>query len=214
MDAVVGRDLGAEIIENKSLFTEDISYSRGIAGNALSHLLLWQYSFNNNLSITVAEDDCFFRLDFNEYFSTITDLLPPDWDIVHWGWNFDSILSLKLFNSFSNFYMYADQDLLRMNIENFRACNVKPFILELNSSYGLPCYSISPKGAAKLTSGCFPLSNINKYSGDTYNNTGLDVAMSTVYPKIQSYICLPPLVATSNTKDDSTANKFWTAPIK
>ena len=55
MDAVVGRDLGAEIIENKSLFTEDISYSRGIAGNALSHLLLWQYSFNNNLSINTSD---------------------------------------------------------------------------------------------------------------------------------------------------------------
>lgn len=209
MDAVIGNDLGEEILNNIELFSNDISYSRGVAGNALSHLLLWKYSIDNNISITIAEDDCYFRFDFNDCFDHVIKFVPSDWDIIHWGWNFDSVISLKMFNSFSNLYLYADQNLLRLNVENFRTSLIKPLILELNSSFGLPCYSISSKGAAKLYSGCFPLSSVNKYTGIPFNNTGLDVAMSTVYPNINSFICVPPLVATNNTKEDSIANKFW-----
>ncbi len=44
----------------------------------------------------MAEDDAVFREDFVAAQAEFLDKLLPGWDFVLWGWNFDSMLSVRI----------------------------------------------------------------------------------------------------------------------
>ena len=71
---------------------------------------------------------------------------------------------------------------------------------------GLPGYVISPEGAQVLTRECFPMDN-RLLTFASWNVAtpchGVDEIMATLYPKIEAYTCVAPLVMTPN--DHSTS---------
>lgn len=205
-DAVVGAELDDSITKNESIFSKNLNFNKGAMGNALSHISLWRYCVENDCSLTVAEDDCFFREDFHLIKSKLLGNENSDWDLISWGWNFDSPIYLNILKNISDISLFANQDQLRINTNKFLECKEFPKILPLRYSCGLPAYSITPTGAKKFLENCLPLSNINRYSGDVFNNIGLDLSMSTVYPYTNSFVCLPPIAGTHNSKLDSSAN--------
>jgi GR25 family glycosyltransferase involved in LPS biosynthesis len=51
--------------------------------------------------LTIAEDDAVFRADFEHEANRVIASLSPDWDMILWGWNFDSILGLEFMKNVS-----------------------------------------------------------------------------------------------------------------
>ena len=205
-DAVIGAAIGLDVRENRNFFAAELNYSDGSLGNALSHFLLWKNCIESGQSMTIAEDDSIFRDDFLQTSQEMLNQVGEDWDIIYWGFNFDSPLYLMLMPEVSGSALIFDQASLRKNNEVFKKSTDKPWMLPLNMCCGLPAYIVSPSGAEKLLNFCFPLSNINKITGQRFSNVGLDTAMGAVGAHIRALVSVPPLVITNNYKYDSSAN--------
>ena len=205
-NAVDGSLLTNEAILKTGLFEPNLPYTKGAYGSALSHLALWDQAIDTNNPVTVAEDDGIFRADFELASRQLISSLPQDWDIVLWGWNFDSILSLDVMPGVSPAVMQFDQAMMRNNIDTFQQTPSKVNALKLDKCFGIVAYTISPLGAEKFKRLCCPLSNfetffplLNRY----LPNNSFDLAMNRFYPATESFVCFPPLVVTRNEHSDS-----------
>jgi len=207
ISAVDGASLDKHTIYDGKAFESGLDYTAGALGCALSHLSLWELAITDNKVLTIAEDDAVFRDDFHEKANDLISLLPKDWDIIFWGWNFDSILSVELMPNISKAVMVFDQTTMRNSIENFKKLKTNSLVMRLDKCFGTPAYSISPIGAKKFKEMCFPLSTFTLYFpllNRRLPNTGIDIAMNKVYSSTNSFVCLPPLVVTKNEHAIST----------
>jgi len=207
VEAIDGQSLTHEAIVGSGLFGDKLPYTLGAYGAALSHLRLWEQAIRDERILTIAEDDAIFRIDFGAQHRKLLDAAPPGWDIVLWGWNFDSILSLHSLAGISSAVMLFDQDRLRKNTDTFRHSIGAPTLLPLDKCFGIPAYSISPSGARKFRSACFPLVNFNLHFpllNRELMNTGIDIAMNRIYATTSSHVAFPPLVVTKNEHSIST----------
>jgi glycosyl transferase, family 25 len=97
-DAVDGRALTAGQIESSGAFMPELraegTYDSHAYGCALSHHRLWMEAAAGTEPLTIAEDDALLRRDFEARSAGVLATLPPGWDIVLWGWNFDSVLQV------------------------------------------------------------------------------------------------------------------------
>lgn len=210
---VDGQLLTHEDIFNTDHFINPLPFpSVGAYGVALSHLKLWNQAIEENSPITIAEDDAIFRLDFKSKAEEIISQLPINWDIVLWGWNFDSILSLAVMPNVSPSIIIFNQDELRNNVENFKNNKSNSYPFSLDKCFGIPAYTISPKGAENFKKGCFPLENFELFFPGLDRempNTGIDVAMNKIYSTTNSFVSFPPLAITKNEHEISTIQKIW-----
>ena len=98
--AVDGQKLDiAELAEQGLLSTDLLQsefYSIGAVGNAMSHLSLWDRVLKTGKPATIAEDDAIFNLQFARSAAAVLGQLPPDWDIIYWGYNFDLFMMFQL----------------------------------------------------------------------------------------------------------------------
>jgi len=207
IDAVDGSALTPETLNDRDLFMPGLQYSRGAFALALSHLDLWNEAIRGGTALTVCEDDAIFRQDFEAQRDSLLGELSEAWDLVYWGWNFDSILSLNVMPGVSPAVLTVNQEELRNSIDTFRAGNALPRLLPLDKCFGTFCYTISAQGARKFKSLCFPLRNYSVYFpglGGSVANVGLDVAMNKYYPDAASFVCIPPIAVTKNEHEHST----------
>jgi len=190
--------LSKSAITDTGLFEPGLPYTIGAHGAALSHYRMWTEAQNNGQALTVAEDDAIFRMDFAAAHNALLESL-DDWDVVLWGWNLDSVMALETMPGMTA-AMYFDFGRMLERIEDFQALSMRPSLFRLDKCFGLPAYSISPAGAAKLKAHCFPLT---RYSvnfpllGDV-TNYGIDVATARAYPHIKAFVSFPPLAITRN----------------
>ena len=206
-DAIDGSALSQAWINASGLFEPGLPYTAGAYGVALSHLAQWNEIIASGRVRTVAEDDAVFRQDFQRQAAQALASLPPDWDMVLWGWNFDSILAFSPMPDMSPMVLISDEAQLRGALDQFQAQAVPPHLLRLDRCFGLPCYSMSPAGARKFKAACFPLRKFSLYFpvlDRVIPNFGVDVATNRVYSTANAYISLPPLVATANDRSSST----------
>lgn len=206
-----GKLLKFEEIHNDEHFIHPLPFpSEGAYGVALSHLMLWDEAIKLNKALTVAEDDAIFRADFEEKQNEVISKLPLDWDIILWGWNFDSILSLRVMPNISPAVMVFSQDQLRNNITNFICDKSTVTFFRLDKCFGIPAYTISPKGARVFKKNCFPLRNFEQFFpllNRNIPNTGIDLAMNNIYSITNSFVSFPPLAITKNEHKISTIQK-------
>ena len=198
-NAFDGAALPPDAITGTGLFQPGLPYTVGAYGAALSHYRLWDEAARMDCPLTVAEDDAIFRLDFAQTHTALLNRLSADWDIVLWGWNLDSILAMQLTPGVGT-AMYFDYAKLLESIEKFQNFADQPGLFPLDKCFGLPAYSISPAGARKLKSLCFPLT---KFSLDfpllgNIPNYGLDVATNRIYSNVNSFVSFPLLAMTRN----------------
>lgn len=206
-DAVEGVSVMGHLHALPELFDRDIAYLPGAVGCALSHLTLWKEAADTNKVITVLEDDAILRADFEEQYAQALEKLPADWDMVVWGWNFDSVVNLNVMRGISPVVMTFNQNQLRESIPAFQALTVAPQLLPLSHCFGTPAYSISPAGARKFIENCFPLKNFKQaVPGLPYplSNNGIDMAMNRIYGVTRSFCSMPPLAVTENDTPNST----------
>lgn len=211
VEACDGAKLTEREIEDPRHFIHPLPFpSLGAYGCALSHLRVWEMAIEQGRPLTVVEDDAVFRHDFREASAAFIADLPPDWDLVLWGWNFDSVLSVMSLAGVSPVVMVFSQDLLRENIKTFQASTVRPHPIGLDRCFGIPAYTVSPAGARKFREQCFPMKNFEMFFpvlNRNVQNTGVDIAMARAYSVTQSFIAFPPLVATRNERGASTIQK-------
>lgn len=206
-DAIDGLTLSSNDPRVEALGLHRMQWSAGAIGSCLSHMSLWRRAVSSEQAITVCEDDAIFHCEFSEIANSLIGKI-QDWDLILWGWNFDSILWLEIFPGISPASMIFDQNLLRNRIDKFSQENLSPYVLRrLLGGYGLPAYSVSPTGARKLLRSTTPIRPISPWSPILNRHVTpltLDIVLNTIYPSIESWVCFPPLVATPNIHEVST----------
>jgi glycosyl transferase, family 25 len=209
-DAIDGQTVDKSEFFNGLLAEEDLPYSAGAVGCALSHLALWEQSISDQTVLTIVEDDAILRCDFGEKSREIIARLPAGWDLVMWGWNFDSVLSIQAMPGISNTVIMCNQNQLRQSVERFRQFPLDIHIFRLDKSFGTCAYSISPEGSRKFKQRCFPLRNEPVYFpllNRMRQNDGIDIAMNNLYPVTNCYVSFPPLAITPNLNAESLTLK-------
>jgi GR25 family glycosyltransferase involved in LPS biosynthesis len=210
--AVDGRTLDvASLVANGTIEqAATANYSPGAIGAALSHMALWDKAIEDGIPLTVCEDDAIFHSEFERRSEAVIATLPPDWDLISWGWNFDANLLIDFMPGISPCLCSFDQGALVAHAHDFKTRDIRAQAFPLLRSFGIPCYSISPRGAQLLKKACFPIRatqiffpGINRH----IPNCGIDVAMNDAYPKMKSYVAFPPLVITKNEQHRSTIQK-------
>ena len=190
-----------------SMATYVINLDRSADGSALSHACLWQIASATDTPTTIAEDDAVFRHDFVAAARDAIAKLPPDWDLVLWGWNFDSILCVELLPGIAPCALLADQLQLRQKIEEFQARPIPAMPIKLLRAFGAVAYSVSAAGAHNLMRLCLPIRPAEilfPVINQVASNNGIDMMMSVAYPRLQAFVSVPPLVVTENRRDIST----------
>lgn len=205
--AVDGDALDRADLCARGLLQPDAAYSSGALGCALSHACVWQIVAGQDAPSIVAEDDAVFRHDFDAAAARVVAGLPADWDLVLWGWNFNSILCIDLLPGITPCALAGDQVQLRRNIARFQDGRAPAMPLRLLRAHGSAAYSVSPAGAAKLLRLCLPIRRADVFFPVVNRitpNDGIDMMMSLVYPQMQAFVSFPPLAVTENRRDLST----------
>jgi GR25 family glycosyltransferase involved in LPS biosynthesis len=178
-----------------------VAYTAGAIGCALSHLALWDMAIESGETSTICEDDALFNRYFDEMAPAVIAALPANWDFILWGWNFDSILLFDLLPRVSPCLGHFDQQAMRNGSADFQQQRVEPRAFGLKRAFGLPCYSVSAAGAAKLKAGCLPIRPLAvAVPGLPHgvNNYGIDVMTNALYSQIHAFVSVPPLVISPN----------------
>jgi GR25 family glycosyltransferase involved in LPS biosynthesis len=207
-DAVDGDALTPDEIAGSGLFTPEVAATYGphAYGAAMSHWRLWKDAAAGTGPVTIAEDDAVFRADFNERSAEVLASLPKGWDVVLWGWNFDSVLSVLPMRGVTPVAMLFDQDAMRGALDEFQALEEPVRALPLEKAFGLLAYTVSPTGAARLIERCFPQRPQEVFLpayGRYLSNIGVDVAAAAAYRELRSFACFPPLAISPNRRGES-----------
>ncbi len=204
VEAVDGRRLNVRDLIRQGLLAQPLrAYTAGSLGHALSQKKIWQQCIATAAAVTVAEDDAVFNRHFADKAGQTLAALPPDWDIVFWGWNFDAPLHVELLEGLKQSFLRFDARRLGPRLHEFQDLDYSVLPVRLLGVFGTPCYSISPHGAGRLSELCFPLRRepIPVPSlGRTLRNANIDTLMSKHYRSLKAYAALPPLVWTENDK--------------
>ena len=202
MDAVVGADQRADELIRAGVIAEPLTaFTPGALGNALSHKQVWEHAAATNAAVTLAEDDAAINHHFARKAPAVLAKLPPDGDIILWGWNFDSILHVAILNGIKELVAQFDARPLGSRVADFQAADYDVMPLRLVNAFGIVSYSVTPAGAKKLLAACFPLRNdpipipgLNRLLA----NISLDATMNRHYRSLNAFACFPPLVWTEN----------------
>src|SRR5215831_18590154 len=182
-------------------------YSKGKLGLALSHFSLWRKAIESGEPITICEDDAIFNYGFWDAAERVMRRLPPDWDLVLWGWNFDSVLMMDVLPGVSPCLVACDEEQMRIGVLHFQKQSLSPQPLRLLQAFGTVCYSISPKGARAFQNLCFPIPEVEVFFpalNRKLPNFDMSVMMSNAYPRTNSFVSFPPVVITMNEHGKST----------
>lgn len=205
--AVDGHMVNRSSLEAEGIIAPGLDYSPGALGCALSHIRLWQHAVEQNVPLTIFEDDAFGHPQFNEHWRTVAAKLPDDWDAVLWGYVYDPLfIWTDLGFSSSEVRFYDRAPAFTWNDTANGRSIYSP--VRLRHAFGTQAYSISPRGAKRFLDALLPLKKqFVPFPGTSIVNEdqGIDGAMNLVYPKTQSYICIPPLVVH---RDDGVSDRL------
>jgi glycosyl transferase, family 25 len=204
--AIDGNRVDRSALERRGIIAGDLSYGNGQLGCALSHVVMWRRAVENDSVLTVTEDDVVLARNFMPAHDLFLSVLPKDWDIVLWGWNFDRPVWAEIPEGVAKSTMHFDQDELRRNMNVFRNQEVPHAPVRMRHCFGTMAYTISPAGAKILLDSCLPLADkLVGFAGlgiGVYNR-GIDCLMNGAYPNMNAYVCMPPLAVSENRQEES-----------
>lgn len=211
IEAVDGNGLQVDQLLKEGVIQEPLwAYTAGALGCALSHKKIWEHCVSTGVATTVAEDDAVFNGHFEERAAEVLRRLPVGWDIILWGWNFDSVLHVEMMEGINQSVMRFDCPMLGSRVSEFQGKNYDVLPLRLIAAFGTVCYSVAPKGAQRLREACFPLTNETIYVPAFRSDIlsfNIDASMNKCYRILQAYVAFPPLVWTENDKANSDVNR-------
>lgn len=189
----------------------DLRWSAPSLGSSTSHIDLWKLCVAKNKPITILENDAILAPDFSRTVEELTSQV-PDFDFIQWGWNWDAIFTARFLGAFGTVITHFSQPEIPMHISYFQQLHVPRTLISLVQSFGIHCYTVSPKGAAALLAQCLPLnlSFIDRRDvGLYFRATTIDGVMNRVYPCINAYAAWPPLTIVENDAANSTVGQNY-----
>ena len=205
--AVDGKAIDRSALVRDGYIHENLDFTPGALGCAMSHVYLWERSLKKNKIVTVAEDDAIFSLYFENKANTLINGLRCDWDIILWGFEPRCFLWVEFSPASAAAEIRWQNGLTTLDRLSFQASPATVNLYKLLHNFGTVCYTISPKGARSLLNLCLPFGpKIVEFSGFNIRtkNEGIDVAMCDVYPKINAYVSLGPLVLPDLVSSDNS----------
>ncbi|HUO20074.1 MAG TPA: glycosyltransferase family 25 protein [Steroidobacteraceae bacterium] len=199
--AVDGRAVNRAQLQQAGFLDPAVTYTDGALGAALSHFTLWEEAAADGIALTVCEDDAVLNRGFQHRAAGLLAALPEDWDIVLWGWNFDSVLIVDGLPGVSECLIQSDQASLRTRLDRFQALELEPRALRLLHAFGMLCYSVTPGGARKLLAACWPIRAMQvavRGLAAPLPNYGFDVMCNAAYRQLKAYVAFPPLAVSPN----------------
>jgi glycosyl transferase family 25 len=188
-------------------------YSAGALGVAMSHLTLWKAAVEAAEPTTVCEDDAIFSQHFDAKAPSVLAALPAGWDLILWGWNFSPYVAFQMIPGAFACVLQSNDTEVRRFADHYRGQVFTPAPYRLIETFGLVCYTVSPKGARAMREMCLPLREMQirlAVQGRVAPNFAIDTLLNAFYGQLNAYVCVPPLVVTRNDNDTSTASKFGT----
>lgn len=217
LDFQVFRAVDGEDTTNTELRAPDFivphvnCYTPGQLGLAMSHRKLWERCTTSGKPIIVFEDDAWIRVDFRSVVPAIVSGGLHSWDIIVCGYNLDSALDFELIPGCDARCSFSVQFPTVSHLLSFAGMRGQPALRRLRNAFGTCGYIISPQGARKLTSACFPM-NDAPIPIPALNARmvafSLDSMMNGVFRKISAWVCVPPLVLTPNDQNSSSTT-LW-----
>ncbi len=203
--AVDGGTLDRDACVRDGIITDDNHYRTGAIGCAMSHINLWRECAAGTIPFHVVEDDIILRHDFQAMASAALATL-ADWDIVLWTHNLDWPLQIRPSPGFGVVVVQYDYEALQH--EAFVSATAPTTLMPLVAAAGTGCYSVSPRGAARILNDCLPIGTampryLEKLEGG-WTNTGIDVELSRHYADWQAFVALPQLAAANHDQNNSS----------
>lgn len=95
---------------------------------------------------------------------------------------------------------------IRSRRDAFQNMALRPTAYRLLCCFGIPCYSVSPAGAERLTSLALPIRpfTITVPGVGEIHNSSVDIALIGICKEINAYVSFPPLILTANERSIST----------
>jgi hypothetical protein len=171
----------------------------GSLGCAVSHLRLWEKAARENRALTILEDDVIASHHFARAAARVMADLPPDWDLVKWGWTPNLGGRLDLGGACVQLQGEGRPERDDAGFRSFQAGATAAAPVRMLHSFGLFAYSISPGGARAALAACVPL------------RAGLDEVLSAALPGLRAFLCVPSLVVHSY-RDESVRMQLDRAP--
>src|SRR5262249_3522433 len=115
-------------------------------------------------------------------------------------------LHIELLNGIPTSIMHFQMASVGARLTDFQTLHFDVLPMRLLNAFGTVCYSMTPKGAQKLSAACFPLRNDLFWLealGRNICNFGIDSVMNKYYKELRAYVVFPPLVWTENDKKTS-----------
>jgi len=205
--AIDGKQARRSALAGRGIIDPALDYTDGALGNLLSHLALWEEAIESAAALTLCEDDVIFNHDFERQAAGLIASMDPGWHMIFWGWNFDAFTVFELVPGLSPFLAQFDQHGMRAGIESFRSATISPRPYRLLAAFGIPCYTVSPAGAALLKRLVLPVTNHRVFVPSVnrcFANRDLSLALLGLFPRIQVFASFPPLIITPNDHATST----------
>lgn len=200
-EAVDGSKLTIDECVQKGFITASaVRYTLGMIGCAASHHSLWKEAETTQSNLLVFEDDAYCRHDIADQIQDLLSSL-PDWDIILLGSNTNAVLDFKISEHFNFAGFFSNRHPSHEQLQAFTKDTGRVVAVRLNNAMGSCSYLVSPQGARKLIS-LFPMDNRLVFvpgdkarSGrDTFRCITGDMMMNTLYPRMNAYVAVPPLV--------------------
>ncbi|MGU3667186.1 glycosyltransferase family 25 protein [Methylobacterium sp. A49B] len=194
--AINGSTLDRQKLAADGLISEDLSYSDGALGCAMSHIALWSDAVKSGEAITIVEDDAIIGRNFLDHLSSCL-ARDDDWDIMVWGYHTHFFLWIDFIpGMIGGEVRWEGVDYGRV-LKSFAEEKYNLALFKLLNCFGTPCYTISPRGARSLLDHCLPLKTclvpLERFR-IVNQNEGIDSLMNGWYPAAKAYVSVPPIV--------------------
>ena len=214
VSAVDAQRLDRTKIRQLGLMAGDSDFAPGFLACALSHRQLYLQAVAAQLPILICEDDAVFRNDFASRWDSLLKHLPANWDLVLFGYNFDSALAVEIVPGVQQMHGHFNNRPIEVGeIAAFQQISQPVILVKLLNAFGSLAYALSPSGAAKILRDCFPLRpDVVTVGGlgRSFPAFSLDCLMNRYYPSWNAFAVFPPLAISPNDKSTSDTSSSST----
>ena len=198
----------AGLAELRKQTSENSMWPLGSICCGLAHYEVFRKCIDTNVPMTIFEDDAILVSDFEMKSKRLIERAGTDWDIIQWGFNWDSFLDIRIPQKIGPvFRLSLKSELEKFKIEEFKKSGINSSLFPLVSSFGMHAYTISPTGARKFLDH-YPkivdifINNLDLL-GHSYWALSLDMVLNSFYNTNNCFIALPPLSFVENDKNKS-----------